>query len=184
MLVSMNNAIISVPGEPVGSRSRMVMSASGRTLHVQIQQNKFICDHNCPRFKTYKFCSHTIAVAEIDGSLRGFMSVLSEGKSRSNLSSIIYHGLPAGAGEKVAEQYPNQETFQCRSIILTTNPQNLRYPFCTEIIHYTDQENAIKTIKHSNNLLVYQYEGNKLPPPRCYVYAGSPYLVFIWTSGV
>jgi hypothetical protein len=174
MLVSMNNAIISVPGEPVGSRSRMVMSASGKTPHhVQILQNnrnKFICDHNCPRFKAYKFCSHTIAVAEINGSLRGFMSVLSKGKSRSNLSSIVYHGLPAGAGEKGAEQYPNQETFQCRSIILTTNPtknyspwtavSDVRRPANISILLPSDQPLLVPTSnilldRHSSKSAIY-----------------------------
>ena len=111
MLIKTENFITAVPGESSSCRARMVASSSSKTPHhvspARNNQNKFVCDSNCPRYKVYKFCSHTIAVAEINGLLKAFLKVLAKGKSPTvNLSSMIYHGLPTGAGEKGGRSKP------------------------------------------------------------------------------
>ena len=44
--------------------------------------------------------SHTIAVAEVNGSLEAYLNILAKGKSSANLLAMVYHGLSTSAGEK------------------------------------------------------------------------------------
>ena len=60
----------------------------------------FNCDKHCPRYAAYGFCSHTVAVAEVTGCLEKFIQQITKRKRKANLSSLVYHSLPDGAGEK------------------------------------------------------------------------------------
>ena len=98
-------------------------------LLVKKSNFNFVCDKNCPRYGAYGFCSHTIAVAEVNGCLDKFIEQLKKSKHKANLSLLAYHkfieqvkkskhkanlsllayhGLPAGAGEKGGKPKPKR----------------------------------------------------------------------------
>ena len=102
-MVHTNGQITRIPGDPTGS-GRMVASTSSLTPHLVVcgkKNNKmFICDKQCPRHTSYGFFSHSIAVAEVNGNLKNYVEQITKMKCKANLSSLVYHGLPEGAGEK------------------------------------------------------------------------------------
>ena len=66
------NAIASAPGYDKG---HTVKSSSGRRPHLVMAKNKgqYCCDSDCGNHKSLGICSHSVAVAEIDGELKGFV---------------------------------------------------------------------------------------------------------------
>lgn len=68
-LVHTNGQITRIPGDPTGC-GRMVASASSLTPHLVVcgkkNNNTFICDKHFPQYTSYGFCSHSIAVAEVN----------------------------------------------------------------------------------------------------------------------
>lgn len=96
--------IVSVPDGTVSSYSRMVASSSGECPHLETTPIKFSgqfkYDTKCPMFSTYKFCSHTIAAAEVTGKLHESTQWLIKQKCAPNYSTLALHGLPKGAREK------------------------------------------------------------------------------------
>ena len=68
----------------------------------------FVCDQHCPRYTAYKFCPHTIAVAEVNGCLKDYIKEI---KTTPNMSKLAYHGLKEGAGEKAGKPKPKRQHF-------------------------------------------------------------------------
>ena len=128
-LINTPNFITSVPGDAASSRARMVATFTGKTPHhvspSHNSQNRFLCDANCPRFKAYKFCSHSIAVAEVNGVLKAYLSILTKGKSPANLSAMVYHGLPTGAGEKGGRSKPKRKRSSAPSLASLPSKQRI-----------------------------------------------------------
>ena len=110
-LIHIEGQITRIPGDPFG-RGRMVASASTSHPHMVIcgkkNDNVFSCDKHCPRYSAYGFCSHTFAVAEVNGCIEKFIEQINKKKRKANLSSLIYHGLPDGAGEKGGKAKPKR----------------------------------------------------------------------------
>ena len=86
-LISDSNAIAPAPGQTEGSR--MVLSYSGKTPHLvtSLKGGGFTCDANCPNWKSIAFCSHSVAVAEINEKLPQFIRK----KKKSNTTSYFQH---------------------------------------------------------------------------------------------
>ena len=110
-LVHAEGYITKIPGDHEG-KGRMVASSSSSVPHMVTSGKKsnfnFICDKKCPRYGAYGFCSHTVAVAEVNGCLGKFIEQLKKSKQKPNLSSLAYHGLPTGAGEKGGKAKPKR----------------------------------------------------------------------------
>ena len=119
-LVHKDGFITKIPGDHDG-KGRMVASSSSSVPHMVTSGKKsnfnFVCDKSCPRYAAYGFCSHTIAVAEVNGSLDKFIEQLKKGKHKANLSSLAYHGLPAGAGEKGGKPKPKRRRLSAKDKI-------------------------------------------------------------------
>lgn len=47
-----------------------------------------------------KLCSHSVAVAYVNGELNQFMDVFTKKRRQPNLTKSALHGLPAGPGRK------------------------------------------------------------------------------------
>ena len=76
-------------------------TSSGSNPHrVKINVNGLVeCDEQCLRFKCYKICSHTVAVAEFHGVLYQFIDKFKEKKKRK-ISCIVDVRVPPNVGTK------------------------------------------------------------------------------------
>ena len=157
-LVHKEGFITKIPGDHEG-KGRMVASSSSSVPHMVTSGKKsnfnFVCDKNCPRYGAYGFCSHTIAVAEVNGCLDKFIEQLKKSKHKANLSLLAYHGLPAGAGEKGGKPKPKRRRLSAQdksdlptadrlSIATTQQPQNPLPPTVTVIQTLPLQSPAIQ----------------------------------------
>ena len=79
----------------------MVLSYSGKIPHM-VSYNKtgdFTCDNNCPNWKGLGICSHSVAVAEVNGQLQEFLSSKKRRKP-PNLTKMVSTSAPRGRGRK------------------------------------------------------------------------------------
>ena len=97
-LVASRDSIVAAPGYP--SDARMVASASGTRPHLVTKgkDQMYHCDNDCANYKSLKICSHTVAVAEVNGELKQFIEVFTNKRRRPNLTKLALHGMPAGRG--------------------------------------------------------------------------------------
>lgn len=59
----------------------------------------YVCSATCIDFNAYDICAHTIAVAEMDSSLTGFIQCYKATNQRPpNIDALIHMDLPAGRG--------------------------------------------------------------------------------------
>ena len=88
--------ITRIPGDFEG-KGRMVASSNSQNPHMVTVGRKnnstFHCDRHCPRYASYKFYAHTIAVAEVNGCLSAFIKGIKKSKLTTNMSKLAYHGL-------------------------------------------------------------------------------------------
>ena len=126
-LVHSEGFITPIPGNSSGKGRMVASSSSQHCPHVVIPGRKndtvFSCDKNCPRFSAYKFCSHTVAVAEVNGCLDSFIKEIIRGKNVASISKLAYHGLQNGAGEKGGKPKPK------RRRVTTVDPLPVRDRF-------------------------------------------------------
>ena len=68
-LLHTDGAIVAAPGQL--PEARMVLSYSGKPPHMVTPQKNgdFSCDASCPNWKSLGICSHSVAVAEMNGKL-------------------------------------------------------------------------------------------------------------------
>ena len=99
-LVGNSNAISPAPG--YDSTCKMVISRSGKCPHLvtSSKKGKYTCDNDCPNFKSMGICSHTVAVAHVNGSLREVCSLYRKGKHVPSISKLVLSGVPIGIGNK------------------------------------------------------------------------------------
>ena len=73
-LITTEGAIAPAPGQD--PQARMVLSYSGKAPHMVTPKKGggFSCDSSCPNWKALGVCSHSVAVAEINGQLVQFLS--------------------------------------------------------------------------------------------------------------
>ena len=77
-------------------------SSSGKCPHLVMAKNKgqYCCDSDCGNHKSLGICSHSVAVAEIDGELKGFVDWFVKAKKQPNITNLIMTGMPTGRGRK------------------------------------------------------------------------------------
>ena len=79
-------------------------------------------------FSTYKLRSHTIAVAEVTGKLKGFTQWLIKQRCSPNYSKLALHGLLKGAGEKGGGTQRRKITKQKADVTTKTVVDRLALP--------------------------------------------------------
>ena len=69
-LISEPNSIVAVPGH--GTESKMVLSRRGKRPHLVTcgKNGRYSCDSDCPNWKSLGICSHSVAVAQMNGTLQ------------------------------------------------------------------------------------------------------------------
>ena len=82
------NAITPAPGS---DSARMVASDSSPRPHFvqKTTGNKFLCDENCPMWRSCKVCAPPIAVAESLNNLKQFVDSLHKSKPECNLTKLV-----------------------------------------------------------------------------------------------
>ena len=80
----------------------MVISQKGKRPHLVTQstRGKYSCDSDCPNWKSLSVCSHTVAVAHVNGQLQEFCDHYRRSKRLPNVSKLVLTGLPGGASNK------------------------------------------------------------------------------------
>lgn len=100
-LLQTDSAMVPAPGQ--SPDARMVLSYSGKQPHLVVPSKKgggFDCDTNCPSWKCLRFCSHTVAVAELHGKLGQLVSRLQHKKKVPNLTSLLTSCMLQGRDQK------------------------------------------------------------------------------------
>ena len=103
-LVNTPNAITVAPG--LDLKSHTVISTSGNHPHL-IQAKKtgqYTCDKACGNWNSLSICSHTVAVAEINGELSKFVAWFVKAKKKPSVSKLVLTGMPKGRGRKGGKQ--------------------------------------------------------------------------------
>ena len=103
-LVNDASLVVPIPGCSSTSYHRMVASSTGNTPHLVTTPTNFTgqfkYDAQCPTYSTYKLCSHTVAVAEINGKFAEFVNWISKKKCAPNLTNLSMIGIPKGVRQK------------------------------------------------------------------------------------
>ncbi len=99
-LIHKEHAIVPAPGQ--SPEAKMVLSYSGKSPHMvtPIKGGGFSCDSNCANWKSLGICSHSIAVAEINGKLSEFVAFVQKKKKRPNITKLTTASMPKGRGRK------------------------------------------------------------------------------------
>ena len=99
-LLQKDNAIVPAPGQ--SSEARMVLSYSNKVPHMvtPTKAGGFSCDTNCPNWKSIGICAHSVAVAQVNGKLEEFISVVKKKKKSPNVTALVTSTMPRGRGRK------------------------------------------------------------------------------------
>ena len=125
------NSISTAPG--CDSKSRMVRSCSGKRPHLvtSTKQGRYACDNDCLNWKAMKLCSHSVAVAELNGSLQEFCDLYRNMKHVPNMSHLYLTGLPSGIGKKgnqVNQKRKKEPEIERILLSISHTPQNQAAP--------------------------------------------------------
>ena len=99
-LLSTSNAIAVAPG--LDLKSHTVISTSGNRPHL-VQAKKtgqYVCDKACGNWNSLSICSHTVAVAEVNGELFKFVAWFVKAKKKPSVTKLVLTGMPEGRGRK------------------------------------------------------------------------------------
>ena len=97
-LLHTDGAIVVAPRQL--PEARMVLSYSGKPPHMVTppQNVDFSCDASCPNWKPLGICSHSVAVAEMNGKLQKFLSA--KKKKVPSVTNLLTTSMPKGRGRK------------------------------------------------------------------------------------
>ena len=100
-LLTQKNAIISAPGFENGSK--MVLSKDGKRPHlVQVGKGGSIsCDSECQNWKSLSVCSHCVAVAHCNDSLREFADFYRKSQHFQSVTPPLQGDHPSEVGNKL-----------------------------------------------------------------------------------
>ena len=99
-LITTPNMIAPAPG--LDLKSHTVVSASGKRPHmVSVKKTgQYVCDKGCGNWNSLSICSHTVAVAEINGELSKYISWFVKAKKKPSVTKLVTTGMPDGRGRK------------------------------------------------------------------------------------
>ena len=95
-LLNGDNRITAAPGPD--KQARVVLrSEIPHLVRPKGNSGQYVCDDMCPQWVSAKICSHTVAVAECNDSLK-FLEWYSSSKAIPNVTSLAMSGMPARRG--------------------------------------------------------------------------------------
>ena len=99
-LLNGDNLVTPTPGSD--RRARAVMSYHSDAPHIVRPKGngQYVCDSNCPQWMSSKICSHTVAVAQLNNSLREFLDWFVSSSPQPNITALAMSGMPSGRGRK------------------------------------------------------------------------------------
>lgn len=97
-LTTSAGAMAPAPGCAPSARTVRSSSKSGFHLVTPAPCGKFTCD--CPNYHSLSICSHTVAVAEVNGKLEQFVEWYCKSKKSPSLSRLALKDIPKGCGRK------------------------------------------------------------------------------------
>ena len=99
-LLTTPNAIAAAPG--LDLKSHTVMSCSGKRPHLVSSKKtgQYVCDKACGNWNSSAICSHTVAVAEVNGELSSFVSWFIKAKKKPSVTKLVVTGMPDGRGRE------------------------------------------------------------------------------------
>ena len=95
-----DGSLCMVPG---GNRKdRIVKSTSSSRPHFVTAKKagQYVCDGECPNWKSLKICSHSVAAAEHNGDLGAFIQWLKKVKTAPSITKLVTTTMPKGRGRK------------------------------------------------------------------------------------
>jgi len=127
LITTETNAVVRAPG--FGDKDKMVKSTSGSAPHlIKVSDCQYLCDSQCPQFKSVNICSHVVAVAETNGDLVDFVNWFCTRHSYGttpNLMKLASHGMPPGTGNKDGKaQRKKVKSKQVPPVALNTSLQS------------------------------------------------------------
>ena len=108
-LIATPGNIAPAPGHP--PEVKMVTSYSSQRPHLVMpcKSKIYKCDSDCLNYKSMGFCSHVVAVAELQKCLPRLISAYGKSKKQPNFTKLSTHGMPSGRGKK-GGRAPRQRT--------------------------------------------------------------------------
>lgn len=90
------------PAPGCSPHARMVESKTGKRPHLVTsgKSGKFMCDSDCPNFKSLGICSHVVSTAEVNSQLPSFIDYFKKQNKAPNVSVLAKTDLPRGQGRK------------------------------------------------------------------------------------
>lgn len=106
-MVTTPHSVVRAPG--LNENAFSVISASGShgspQLYVVKERDQIRCE--CDMYRATNICSHSVAVAEMNGWLEKFLVWLKTKGKEPDLSSFLRTSLPKGAGKKPGQKKQN-----------------------------------------------------------------------------
>lgn len=93
------------PAPGCSPHARMVESKTGKRPHLVTsgKGGKFMCDADCPNYKSFGICSHVVSTAEVNHMLSSFIGYHKKQNPVPNISALAKAGMPTGRGRKGGE---------------------------------------------------------------------------------
>ena len=63
------------------------------------KDGKYMCDKDCPNYKSLGVCSHVVAVAQHNHSLQDFCDYYTKLKCVPSVTRLLLTGMPSGIGK-------------------------------------------------------------------------------------
>ena len=100
LLLSDPDAISSAPG--CGPESKMVISRQGKRPHLVTKGKGYrhSCDNDCPKWKSLRICSHTVAVTQRNEHLLEFCNAYHKQQRVPNITKLLLTSLPGEIDNK------------------------------------------------------------------------------------
>ena len=93
----------SICKSPGGSaKDRIVKSTSGSRPHLVLSKKggQFVCDNDCPNWKSLSVCSHSVVAAQDNHDLGLFVEWIKKAKKCPNLTKLVTSTISNGCGKK------------------------------------------------------------------------------------
>ena len=110
-LLHTSNSIAVTPG--LDPKSHIVIRASGNRPHLVWANDRAVCMWQSLWELELSMCSHTVAVAEVNGELSKFVAWFVKAKKKASVSKFILTGITEGRGRK-GGKHPQSKDLQCR----------------------------------------------------------------------
>ena len=104
----------------------MVSSQSNSAPHFVRSQpsGQYACDSTCLQWKSSQICSHSVAVAALNGDLEAFVKWYVDTHQQPNFTTLAANGLPAGRGRKggIPKRSRSRSSSSCKRDISVPRP--------------------------------------------------------------